>query len=314
MAKESASKSVASSLPSPEEARQAFSPAFAPGMERVRDILTPLAEAPPQVLLLEGGTEKERMAMGRWWAALLNCAESHPPCLRCPSCLQIGAGTHLDMQVFDGRISNKDDEENPGPVRAFNMRNVRALKGRLGDAPHGAGRRVVLLAGLDLTRDEAANALLKALEEPSATTVFVLLAPQREQLLPTLVSRSWTLTLPWPPTDFVDPALAPWVEALAAFLHHGRGWLTLTGAKGGVDAALAHSLLSAFQKNLAAVLAGAPGHRDLPLADRLAALPDAGRVAAGEVLARAHEALHNNVNPARVLDWVATQLYSLTRG
>ena len=89
------------------------------------------------------------------------------------------------------------------------MQRVRELKSRLRDAPHGQGRRVVLLMGLSLNRDEAANALLKALEEPSPTTVFVLLAPQREQLLPTLVSRSFCLTLPgrtagrgirlWPP-------------------------------------------------------------------------------------------------------------------
>lgn len=329
MAKESASKATPQQQLSPEEARRAFDPAFAPGMERVRDILVPLADAPPQVLLLEGGSEQERTAMARWWAALLNCSsrrkdDASPedtegglsgPCLRCPSCLQIGAGAHLDVHAFDGRISNKDDEENPGPVRAFNMENVRALKSRLGDTPHGAGRRVVILGGLSLTRDEAANALLKSLEEPSATTVFVLLAPQREQLLPTLVSRGWTLTLPWPAADAaVDPSLIPWLDALAGFLAHGRGWLTLTAAKGAVDPILAHQVLLACQKSLTAVLSGAPWRHAPLITDRFAALSDAGRAAAGEVLAQAQEALLRNVNPARVLDWIATQLYSLSRG
>lgn len=327
MAKESVSKTAPPQQLSPEEARRAFDPAFAPGMKRVRDILAPLAEAPPQALLLEGGSEEERAALARWWAALLNCPARREgggapenagdglpgPCLRCPDCLQIGAGAHPDVHAFDGRISNKDDEENPGPVRAFNMENVRALKSRLGDAPHGAGRRVVILSGLSLTRDEAANALLKALEEPSATTVFVLLAPQREQLLPTLVSRSWTLTLPWPAADAVDPSLAPWLDALAGFLAHGRGWLALTAAKGAVDPALAHHVLLACQKSLAAALSGAPRQHAPSTTGYFAALSDAGRAAAGEALARAQEALLCNVNPARVLDWTATQLYSLSR-
>ncbi|MDE7066041.1 MAG: DNA polymerase III subunit delta' [Desulfovibrionaceae bacterium] len=326
MARESVSKIAPPQQLSPEEARRAFDPAFAPGMERVRGILAPLADTPPQVLLLEGGSEGERAALARWWAALLNCPARREggapqnaagdlpgPCLHCPDCLQIGAGAHPDVHAFDGRISNKDDEENPGPVRAFNMENVRTLKSRLGDAPHGAGRRVVILDGLSLTRDEAANALLKALEEPSATTVFVLLAPQREQLLPTLVSRSWTLTLPWPATDAVDPALTPWLDALAGFLTHGRGWLTLTAAKGAVDPALARHVLLACEKSLAAALSGAPRRHALPTTGYFAALSDAGRAAAGEVLAGAQEALLCNVNPARVLDWTATRLYSLSR-
>ena len=155
-----------------------------------------LGLAPRQVLLLEGGSEEQRLDLARYWAARCNCpqaahAENGAPCLACPVCLQIASGEYLDLAAYDGRISNREDEENPGLVRAFNMQRVRELKSRLRDAPHGQGRRVVLLMGLSLNRDEAANALLKALEEPSPTTVFVLLAPQREQLLPTLVSRSF---------------------------------------------------------------------------------------------------------------------------
>ena len=57
------------------------------------------------------------------------------------------------------------------------------LKQKLRDAPHGQGRRVVLLMGVEQNRSNAANALLKALEEPSPSSCFVLLAAQREQLL-----------------------------------------------------------------------------------------------------------------------------------
>ena len=214
--------------------------------DRLKAVLNNLGAAPPQVLLLEGGSEAQRMDTARYWAMRINCPTAGTtgiPCLACPSCQQIAAGEHLDLAAYDGRISNREDEENPGPVRAFNMERVRELKVRLRDAPHGQGRRVVLLMGLSLTRDEASNALLKALEEPSKTTVFVLLAPQREQLLPTLVSRSFCLTLPWPDCHADDPEMQPWEDALAQFLVQGQGFLDKVAGKGAIDASGATRLL-----------------------------------------------------------------------
>ena len=190
---------------------------------RMRERLQRLGEQPPQVLLLEGGSEAQRLALAHWWACRLKCPAPSAPCCACPVCRQVASGEHLDILAYDGRISNKDDEENPGLVRAFNMDRVRELKSRLRDAPHGPGYRVVLLAGLTLSRDEAANALLKSLEEPLPSTRFVLLCAQREQLLPTLVSRSLCLTLPWPDSSARDPELQPWEEALGEFLRSGRG-------------------------------------------------------------------------------------------
>lgn len=304
MAKEQMSPTL-----SVEEARQAFAAAFSPGMERVRSLLRSLT-TPPQVLLLEGGDEAQRQAVARWWAALQHCEspDAQGPCLHCPACTHIGAGLHLDVLAFDGRISNKDDEDNPGPVRAFNMDNARTLKARLGDAPRSGKRRVVTLCGLDMTRDAAANALLKVLEEPSPTTVFVLMAPQREQLLPTLVSRSWVLTLPWPEAHRADPDMAVWETALAEFLAQGRGWWSLTSAKGAVDQAMAQRVVLACQKSLMASMA--EGHlAQRPLAARFAALTADRRLHIAALLDEAQEALLCNVSPGRVLDWVATRLF-----
>ena len=304
-------KDAAAPVYSPDDARQAFAPALTPGMDRVRERLLDLAAQPPQVLLLEGGTEAERQAVARWWAALHHCETGGDPCLGCPACLQIGAGLHLDVLAYDGRISNKEDEENPGPVRAFNMDNARALKARMGDAPRSGKKRVVLLGGMDITRDAAANALLKVLEEPSPTTVFVLLAPQREQLLPTLVSRSWVLTLPWPPTDAVAPELGEWLAELAAFLGHGRGWLARTAAKGAVDQDMALRLVLACQKALITGVRDVHAHS--PLAQRLGGLDPMRRMVAVCIFEEAQDALQYNVNPARVLDWLAVRLFTAIR-
>ncbi|MBO4301135.1 MAG: DNA polymerase III subunit delta', partial [Desulfovibrio sp.] len=119
-------------------------PAIAgPTLAGIRQLLDRLGAEPPQVLLLEGGSEEERLDAARYWACRVNCPQAAPsPCLQCATCRQIAAGEYVDWSAYDGRISNRDDEKNPGLVRAFNMDNVRELKARLRDSPHGTGRRV----------------------------------------------------------------------------------------------------------------------------------------------------------------------------
>jgi DNA polymerase-3 subunit delta' len=297
-----------------EQALRAFAPALE--LALLRRALLRLAGAPPQVLLLEGGVENARAAMARWWAALLNCPArgAQGPCLNCPDCLRIGAGEHLDLIALDGRISNKEDkedEENPGLVRALTMDRVQSLRKQLGEAPHGAGRRVVILAGLETQiRIAAANALLKTLEEPQAHSVFVLLVPQREQLLPTLVSRSWALTLPWPATTEFSPAAQEWESALARFLEEGSGWFERTSPRG-LELVRVQELLLACQKALAAALAG---KADRELARCFASRLDAyGVHAAGDLLGRMQDALQYAVNPALAADALATELHALLR-
>ena len=283
--------------------------------DRLKAVLDNLGAAPPQVLLLEGGSEAQRLDTARYWAMRINCptaGTTGTPCLACPSCQQIAAGEHLDLAAYDGRISNREDEENPGPVRAFNMERVRELKVRLRDAPHGQGRRVVLLMGLSLTRDEASNALLKALEEPSNTTVFVLLAPQREQLLPTLVSRSFCLTLPWPDCHADDPEMQPWEDALAQFLVQGQGFLDKIAGKGAIDASGATRLLLCCQKAMSRILSGRHNPAR-PLDAALVLLHGKGRAAACQWFAEAQEALNYGVTPARVLETLAARLFALRR-
>lgn len=173
-------------LPTREEAEAAFALALDARQERVRAALNKLASDPPQVLILEGGSVAERFSVALWHAARLNCPEGRPPCLHCPACLQIGANLFHDLYVLDGR---------EGSIKIETVRELRTI---LGEAPRGDGKRVVILAEAQSLGVEAANALLKSLEEPRPGVCFLLLAPQRERLLPTLVSRGWVVTLAWP--------------------------------------------------------------------------------------------------------------------
>jgi len=171
----------------------------------------------------------------------------------------------------------------------------------------------VLLMGVEQNRSNAANALLKALEEPSPSSCFVLLAAQREQLLPTLVSRSLCLTLPWPDSLSRDPALQPWEEALALFITSGRGLFERTGARNALDARLAGQILLACQKSMSRVMSGNDDAL-CPLDTALALLPREKRVQCCFWFNEAQEALGFNVTPARVLEALAARLHVTRMG
>lgn len=292
---------------SQQEARQAFIPALAPALERTRTTLQRLADNPPQVLVLEGGHAGERLAMAKWYAARLNCPHATPegPCLDCPVCLQIGAGVFQDCTLL-------------GVQEPVTIDAVREVRVRAAEAPHGGGWRVIVLAEAQFLRAEAANALLKVMEEPRQNLCFLLLAPQRGRLLPTLVSRGWVVTLPWPLPDLADATLPDdlknWVEALDTFLGTGRGWFEKTSVKNSVDADLARRLVLTAQKGLAAALARRSSS-EYRLGARFASLPDSGCAYVDDVLAQCQRSLDlpTPVNPALVLDWMAVRLYLAVR-
>jgi len=319
-----------------EEKYACLSLALAPELESMRVALQHFYSSAPQCLLFEGGNEDQRLAMAYWWAALLNCTNiteidniSSAPCFTCANCLQVLNQCHKDVLVFDGRISNKDDLANQGSIRAFKMDNIRDLKSILANCPSNARRRVVILMGIELTRVEAANALLKALEEPSAYNVFVLLAAQREHLLPTLVSRSWVLTLPWNTSSLaIDPNVLEWETALSNFLSppqtmgSGHGWLTKTSKKNALDARLAHMLIQCCQKALVEALVQSSNTTSPQVMENtkssatslttfFSSLTAEQRFFVVGFLSQCQEALSYAVSPARVMDWLATQLYSL---
>lgn len=276
--------------------------------------LSRIALRPPQTLLLEGGTETQRMDVARYWAAYANCEATLegkkngkllPPCLTCNTCRQIGANEFLDLVIHDGRISNAQDENNPGPVKALNMQRIRELKGTISQPPHGFGKRVVILMGLPINRDNAANALLKALEEPNRDTLFILLSPQRAQLLPTLVSRSFVITLPWP--DPMENLSIPYEKEISDFFIDGKSFLDRISLKGSLDSGIASSIVLGIQKLTIHVLAGENCTRLEKIFKKATDPVIASKIV--RWLSEAQEMLQYAVNPARVLEGLFTRLF-----
>lgn len=124
------------------------------------------------------------------FAKLLLCFErlAHAPaaCNSCATCVQVDAGTHPDvvLEAADPRTSGVISRP------SFPIERIRALRERMALAPMMGERKVAILDGVEYLTPEAANALLKTLEEPKGNATIVLLAAAQDRVLPTIVSRA----------------------------------------------------------------------------------------------------------------------------
>jgi len=270
---------------------------LSPRQALVRQRLGQLAHDPPQVLVIEGGSAAEREATALLYAALLNCTRD--ACGACDSCVQIRDKVHLDLIFLDGA------------EQSIKVEDVREVRQKVGEPPRGPGHRVVILTEAQSLTPQAANALLKCMEEPRPGNCFALLTPQREHLLPTLVSRSWTLTLTWPApcesqSEAETQAAAEGLAVLERFWRTGLGLFSLTAAKGRLTRQAVQHILLALSKELADVLAGRPTSALANfLRDRLGLT---GLRRLDLILEHAQEALAGQVNPSLALEWLATRV------
>ena len=147
------------------------------------------------------------------------CSARDGGCGECPACHTVLAGTHADVEVVNTR------------KLSIGVDDARALVSRAARYPSGGRWQVMVVEDADRLTDQAGNALLKAIEEPTPRTVWLLCAPAVEDVLPTIRSRCRHLSLRTPPTaavaevlvrrDGVDPAMAAFA-ARAAQGHIGR--------------------------------------------------------------------------------------------
>ena len=125
-----------------------------------------------------------------------------------PAACQVAAGGHADLLLVrpDGL--------------SYGVRQTRDLVLRAAAAPVYGRWRVVLFEDADRATEQAANALLKAIEEPAPRTVWLLCAPSADDLPTTIRSRCRLVTLRIPPTDggrrCADPRRGRPEQALAA--------------------------------------------------------------------------------------------------
>ena len=144
--------------------------------------------------LFTGPPGSGRSVAARAFAAALLCENGG--CGVCPSCRQVRAGTHADLLLV-----------RPEGL-SYGVKQTRELVLRAAGAPAGGRWLVVLFEDADRCTEQAANALLKAIEEPAPRTVWLLCAPSAEDLVTTIRSRCRVVTLRVPPSEAVARVLA----------------------------------------------------------------------------------------------------------
>ncbi|MBI3996588.1 MAG: DNA polymerase III subunit delta' [Candidatus Omnitrophica bacterium] len=170
------------------------------GQERVIELLkTHLQdERVAHAYLFAGpdGVGKRRLAFEM--AKALNCTGAgNRPCDACTVCRQIARGTHPDVHsVVAGGASDQ-----------IKIDMIRHVIGRVALRPYSAAFQVAILEGAERLTEEAANSLLKVLEEPSAHTRFILTTAQFSACLPTIVSRCQLIRCRPLPADVVKQIL-----------------------------------------------------------------------------------------------------------
>ena len=176
----------------------------------------------PPGLLLVGGRGAGKLRFANHLARALLCTREAQGCGTCAQCGQFMLGHHPDFHVLTTRRALDTHGDSPikggeryfsGTGRAVTGRTitvdqVRALTGALALTAHGPGSKVVLIMTADDMNPNAANALLKALEEPADNTFFLMACRAPTQIAATIRSRCMVVPLGAPPASVVRKHLA----------------------------------------------------------------------------------------------------------
>ena len=144
------------------------------GHDRQKLMLTSLVrkEKLPHALLFSGPRGVGKRTVALELAKNLFCEKQHT-CGACIGCRRLASGVHPDFTVMAGETSIKIDE-------------LRAIRKEVYEPPFEAPLRIILIDNAEVMTREAANALLKTLEEPPPSNVFILVT-SREQDIPLTV-------------------------------------------------------------------------------------------------------------------------------
>jgi DNA polymerase III subunit delta' len=179
--------------------------------------------------LLFGPQQVGKRTLAQIFAQAILCTDTHQrPCGRCRACHLLARANHPDVRIIQPVDKTGAVDRRGGALRVEQAAEIihdvalRPMEGRY---------KVFLIQDMQTANDSFANKLLKTLEEPPAHAIFCLTALDRNDLLPTIVSRCQTLELRPLATETIVAALqerwqvASTEAALLGRLARGRlGW------------------------------------------------------------------------------------------
>src|SRR5262245_6788506 len=182
-----------------------------PWNEPLFESLKARAERFPHALLIHGARGNGKLALAERVAQFLLCENpARRPCGACEGCRWFAAGSHPDFRRLEPEalaaepaVDPDEPAEAPAkrakPSLQIKIEQVRSLDDFLNLGSHRGRLRVALVHPAEDMNPNAANALLKGLEEPPPGAIFLLVSHRPAQLLPTIRSRCVALAVPIPP-------------------------------------------------------------------------------------------------------------------
>lgn len=160
----------------------------------------------PHALLLKGAQGIGKLDLALNFARSLLCEKTGvdgAACGTCNACRWFEQGSHPDFRLIQPDALNLEDEEEvkaggKKPSREISVEQIRDLTLFSNLSSHRGGYRIVLIHPAEAMNNNAANSLLKTLEEPTANLLFLLVTHKPQQLLPTILSRCQSVSLPTP--------------------------------------------------------------------------------------------------------------------
>ena len=128
--------------------------------------------------LFSGTRGVGKTTVARILAKALNCVEgpAEEPCNKCENCVNIQAGTSLDIQELDGASNNSVDD-------------ARKLISNVGYHASHCRYKIYIIDEVHMLSKEAFNALLKTIEEPPSNVIFILATTEPHKIPVTILSR-----------------------------------------------------------------------------------------------------------------------------
>ncbi len=208
----------------------------------------------PHAIIIEGAAGSGRRTLAGIIARIAACTGERKPCGVCSACR---ATESPDISVVEPEKAN------------ITVDQIRAMRSEAYIVPNQSAKRVFIIPNAALMNIGAQNALLKVLEEPPATVMFILTCEYTRQLLGTVVSRSSVLSLSAPEqseveryiTDNYPQYSSEEIGAACVGQTIGAALATLAGGKRYINEAIAaieallkselelHKVMYAFEKD-----------------------------------------------------------------